>query len=30
MDADLGVTKQGPGVRAPGKVEKPAPLLLKK
>ena len=30
MDADLGVTKQGPGVRPPGRVEKPAPLLLKK
>lgn len=30
MDADLGVTKQGPGVRAPGRVDKPAPLLLKK
>ena len=29
MDADLGATKQGPGVRAPGRVEKPRPLLLK-
>jgi len=30
MDADLGKTKQGPGVRAPGRVDKPQPLLLKK
>jgi arylsulfatase A-like enzyme len=29
MDADLGATKAGPGVRSPGKVEKPRPLLLK-
>jgi arylsulfatase A len=29
MDADLGATKKGPGVRPPGKVEKPQPLLLK-
>ncbi|HLY74969.1 MAG TPA: arylsulfatase, partial [Planctomycetota bacterium] len=29
MDADLGVTKAGPGVRAPGRVAHPAPLLLK-
>jgi hypothetical protein len=29
MDADLGATKQGPGVRPPGRVEKPLPLLLK-
>lgn len=30
MDADLGITKQGPGVRAPGRVAKPQPLLLTK
>jgi hypothetical protein len=30
MDADLGITKQGPGVRPPGRVSKPEPLLLKK
>jgi hypothetical protein len=29
MDADLGATKAGPGVRPPGKVDKPRPLLLK-
>ena len=29
MDADLGATKQGPGVRPPGRVGKPRPLLLK-
>jgi arylsulfatase A-like enzyme len=29
MDADLGSTKQGPGVRPPGRVAKPQPLLLK-
>jgi arylsulfatase A-like enzyme len=29
MDADLGITKQGPGVRPPGKVAAPKPLLLK-
>lgn len=29
MDADLGAAKQGPGVRPPGRVEKPQPLLLK-
>jgi arylsulfatase A-like enzyme len=29
MDADLGVSKQGPGVRPPGRVAKPRPLLLK-
>jgi arylsulfatase A len=29
MDADLGTAKQGPGVRKPGRVEKPKPLLLK-
>jgi arylsulfatase A len=29
MDADLGVAKPGPGVRPPGRVEKPRPLLLK-
>jgi len=29
MDADLGVSKQGPGVRPPGRVEMPRPLLLK-
>ena len=29
MDADLGTTKLGPGVRPPGRVEKPQPLLLK-
>jgi arylsulfatase A len=29
MDADLGATKQGPGVRPPGKVAAPKPLLLK-
>jgi len=29
MDADLGTAKQGPGVRPPGRVEKPQPLLLK-
>lgn len=30
MDADLGANKQGPGVRPPGRVDKPQPLLLKK
>ncbi|HLW67779.1 MAG TPA: sulfatase [Gemmataceae bacterium] len=30
MDADLGATKQGPGVRPPGRVAQPLPLLLKK
>lgn len=30
MDADLGTTKQGPGVRSPGRVAKPQPLLLTK
>jgi arylsulfatase A len=30
MDADLGITKQGPGVRPPGRVAKPQPLLLTK
>jgi arylsulfatase A len=30
MDADLGATKQGPGVRAPGKADNAKPLLLKK
>lgn len=30
MDADLGVAGRGPGVRPPGRVEKPVPLLLKK
>lgn len=30
MDADLGAAKQGPGVRPPGRVQKPQPLLLKK
>ena len=29
MDADLGVAKVGPGVRKPGRVDKPRPLLLK-
>ncbi len=29
MDADLGATKQGPGVRPPGRVAMPKPLLLK-
>ena len=29
MDADLGPTKPGPGVRPPGKVEMARPLLLK-
>ena len=29
MDADLGVAKQGPGVRPPSRVQKPQPLLLK-
>jgi arylsulfatase A len=29
IDADLGAAKVGPGVRPPGKVEKPRPLLLK-
>jgi arylsulfatase A-like enzyme len=29
MDADLGATGKGPGVRPPGKVETPRPLLLK-
>jgi arylsulfatase A-like enzyme len=28
MDADLGISKAGPGVRAPGRVPKPVPLLL--
>ena len=27
MDADLGVAGTGPGVRAPGRVKKPQPLL---
>jgi arylsulfatase A len=30
MDADLGVTTKGPGVRLPGRVPDPQPLLLKK
>jgi arylsulfatase A-like enzyme len=30
MDADLGATKQGPGVRPPGRIAMPIPLLLKK
>ncbi len=30
MDKDLGATKAGPGVRKPGRVEKPEPLVLKK
>jgi arylsulfatase len=30
MDADLGATKKGPGVRPPGRVAKPQPLLLPK
>jgi arylsulfatase A-like enzyme len=30
MDADLGIAKQGPGVRPPGKVAAPKPLLLQK
>lgn len=29
MDADLGATKAGPGVRPPGRVTHPAPLLKK-
>jgi len=29
MDADLGAAKQGPGVRPPGRVKTPQPLLLK-
>ncbi len=29
MDADLGAARQGPGVRPPGRVQKPQPLLLK-
>ncbi len=29
MDVDLGVAKQGPGVRPPGRVQRPQPLLLK-
>jgi len=29
MDADLGILKLGPGVRAPGKVAHPVPLLLR-
>jgi arylsulfatase A-like enzyme len=29
MDADLGTTKEGPGVRPPGRVKGPRPLLLK-
>ena len=29
MDADLGAKKQGPGVRPPGRVAMPKPLLLK-
>jgi arylsulfatase A len=29
MDADLGVNKLGPGVRAPGRVQKAQPLLLR-
>ena len=29
MHADLGMTKPGPGVRPPGRVAKPQPLLLK-
>jgi arylsulfatase A len=28
MDADLGATKPGPGVRPPGRVDRPRPLLL--
>jgi hypothetical protein len=27
MDADLGVSGEGPGVRAPGRVANPQPLL---
>jgi arylsulfatase A len=30
MDADLGAAKPGPGVRPPGRVAKPQPLLLTK
>jgi arylsulfatase A len=30
MDADLGITGTGPGVREPGRVADPKPLLLKK
>ncbi|HZK79695.1 MAG TPA: sulfatase [Humisphaera sp.] len=30
MDGDLGLKKKGPGVRPPGRVEDPKPLLLKK
>ncbi len=30
MDADLGSVKSGPGVRPPGRVEHPKPLLLEK
>lgn len=30
MDDDLGATKQGPGVRPPGRVQNPQPLLWKK
>jgi arylsulfatase A-like enzyme len=30
IDADLGATKAGPGVRPPGRVATPLPLLLKK
>jgi arylsulfatase A len=29
IDADLGAARAGPGVRPPGRVEKPQPLLLK-
>jgi hypothetical protein len=28
MDADLGATRQGPGVRPPGRVNDPQPLLF--
>jgi arylsulfatase A-like enzyme len=30
MDVDLGTSGQGPGVRPPGRVENPRPLLLKR
>ncbi|HXX94867.1 MAG TPA: sulfatase [Planctomycetota bacterium] len=29
MDADLGMVKAGPGVRPPGRVQRPRPLLLR-
>ena len=29
MDRDLGVTGQGPGVRASGVVDRPRPLLMR-